>query len=62
MKRKERITEQTYQMSRWTPMVKDIMEDCVDDKLDNSHFPSWEVKEQAHSSNKPLQGRHTYIL
>ncbi|KRX25181.1 putative acetylcholine regulator unc-18, partial [Trichinella nelsoni] len=56
--RKERIGEQTYQTSRWTPVLKDIVEDAIDDKLDQRHFPFLAGRQAVPSYRTPTSARY----
>ena len=51
-KRRDRITDGTYQMSRWTPVMKDLIEDAIDGKLDTNHFPFLNDKRGLSKRNK----------
>lgn len=44
--KRERTGTGTYLTARWTPVIKDIVEDCIDDKLDENLFPFYFRRKQ----------------
>ncbi|GMR54262.1 hypothetical protein PMAYCL1PPCAC_24457, partial [Pristionchus mayeri] len=56
--RKERANEQVYQSSRWVPVIKDIIEDACDDKLDSKHFPFLNGKPSSQAARAPTSARY----
>ncbi|XP_053868361.1 syntaxin-binding protein 2-like isoform X1 [Malaclemys terrapin pileata] len=55
-KRKVRL-ESTYPLSRWTPRLKDIMEDIIEDKLDKELWPFMSDPVPAASSQAAVSTR-----
>lgn len=45
-------------MSRWVPVLKDILEDCIDDKLDQRHFPFLVGRAQSSAYHAPISARY----
>lgn len=56
--RRERINEQVYQSSRWVPVIKDIMEDAIEEKLDNKHFPFLAGRQITQPYRAPTSARY----
>ena len=45
-------------MSRWTPMVKDLVDDAIDGKLDQSHFPFHKQRQESQFKSAPTSARY----
>lgn len=53
--RKDRSNEEVKYPPRWTPVLKDLIEDAIQDKLDPSHFPYLKVRSESSTQQFPMR-------
>ncbi|XP_027016064.1 syntaxin-binding protein 3 [Tachysurus fulvidraco] len=55
--RRDRSQEETYNLSRWTPVIKDVMEDVVENKLDTRDWPHQSECPSAWNGSRAVSAR-----
>ncbi|XP_017342535.1 syntaxin-binding protein 3 isoform X1 [Ictalurus punctatus] len=58
--RRDRSQEETYNLSRWTPVIKDVMEDVVDNKLDTRDWPHQSECPSAWNGSRAVSARQKH--
>ncbi|KAK3518805.1 hypothetical protein QTP70_014889 [Hemibagrus guttatus] len=60
--RRDRSQEETYNLSRWTPVIKDVMEDVVENKLDTRDWPHQSECPSAWNGSRAVSARQKHKL
>ncbi|MCI4387776.1 hypothetical protein PGIGA_G00078080 [Pangasianodon gigas] len=58
--RRDRSQEETYNLSRWTPVIKDVMEDVVENKLDTKEWPHLSECPSAWNGSRAVSARQKH--
>uniref|UniRef100_A0A8C2DKH5 Syntaxin binding protein 3 n=1 Tax=Cyprinus carpio TaxID=7962 RepID=A0A8C2DKH5_CYPCA len=58
--RRDRSDQETYNVSRWTPVIKDIMEDAVENKLDVKDWPYQSECPSAWNGSRAVSARQKH--
>ncbi|XP_060793685.1 syntaxin-binding protein 3 [Neoarius graeffei] len=58
--RRDRSQEETYNLSRWTPVIKDVMEDVVENKLDARDWPHQSECPSAWNGSRAVSARQKH--
>lgn len=58
--RRDRSREETFQLSRWTPLIKDVIEDNIENKLDSREWPYCSECPAAWNGSGAVSARQKY--
>ncbi|XP_016340061.1 syntaxin-binding protein 3-like isoform X1 [Sinocyclocheilus anshuiensis] len=58
--RRDRSDEETYKVSRWTPIIKDVMEDAVENKLEVKDWPYQSECPSAWNGSRAVSARQKH--